>query len=120
MAIALGIFRQVSMAAGVVPVLAGLAFAGVHSLKKSPASRIGSDSDPSRIAVLYFDDQSEGGKLKFLADGLTESLIDELSAVKGLKVISRNGVAPFKGKNVPTDSVQRALKIGTIVTVDKR
>jgi serine/threonine-protein kinase len=103
------------MAAAVVPVVAGLAFAGVHSLKKSPASRMGSDSDPSRIAVLYFEDQSEGGKLKFLADGLTESLIDELSAVKGLKVISRNGVAPFKGKVVAPDSVQRALKIGTIV-----
>ena len=103
------------MAAAVVPVVAGLGYFGFHSLKKSPASRIGSDSDPSHIAVLYFEDQSEGGKLKFLADGLTESLIDELSTVKGLKVISRNGVAPFKGKVVAPDSVQRALKVGTIV-----
>jgi serine/threonine-protein kinase len=47
---------------------------------------------------------------------LTESLIDELGAVKQLTVISRNGVAPFKGKNVPTDSIQRALKVGTIVS----
>jgi TolB-like protein/tetratricopeptide (TPR) repeat protein len=100
----------------VVPVVAGLAFAGFHSLKKSPGSRIGNpDSDPNHIAVLYFDDRSEGGKLRFLADGLTEALIDELSTVKGLKVISRNGVARFKGKDVPPDSVQRALKVGTIV-----
>ncbi len=63
------------------------------------ASRIGTDTDPNRIAVLYFDDQSEGGKLRPLADGLTDALIDQLSAVKQLKVISRNGVAPFKGKN---------------------
>jgi eukaryotic-like serine/threonine-protein kinase len=104
-------------AAIAVPVLAVMAFAGFKMLgKKSVASRIGTDSDPNHIAVLYFDDQSEGGKLRFLADGLTEALIDELSAVKQLKVISRNGVAPFKGKSVPPDSVQRALKVGTVVT----
>ena len=104
-------------AAVVVPVLAIMAFAGFKMLgKKTVASRIGTDSDPNHIAVLYFDDQSEGGKLRFLADGLTEALIDELSAVKQLKVISRNGVAPFKGKNVTPDSVQRALKVGTLVT----
>jgi eukaryotic-like serine/threonine-protein kinase len=104
-------------AAVVVPVLAVMAFAGFKMLgKKTAASRIGTDSDPNHIAVLYFDDQSEGGKRRFLADGLTEALIDELSAVKPLKVVSRNGVAPFKGKNVPIDSIQRALKIGTLVT----
>ena len=60
--------------------------------------------------------RSEGDKLGFLADGLTEALIDELSAVKQLKVISRNGVAPFKGKTVAPDSIQRALKVGTMVS----
>ena len=33
-----------------------------------------------------------------------------------LHVISRNGVAPYKGKNVSPDSLQRALKVGTLVT----
>jgi len=104
-------------AAIVVPVIAVLAFAGFRVLgKKSSASRIGTDSDPNHIAVLYFDDRSEGGQLRSLADGLTESLIDELSAVKGLKVISRNGVAPYKGKDVAPDSLQRAFKVGTLVT----
>ena len=65
---------------------------------------------------MYFDDRSEGNKLGFLADGLTEALIDELSAVKQLKVISRNGVAPFKGKTIAPDSIQRALKVGTMVS----
>jgi TolB-like protein len=66
--------------------------------------------------VLYFDDQSPGGQLRFLANGLTESLIAELSSVKPLKVISKNGVAQFKGKDVAPDSVARALRVGTIVT----
>ena len=83
--------------------------------KGAQKNRIGTDTDPNHIAVLYFEDLSDG-KLRALSDGLTESLIDELGAVKQLTVISRNGVAPFKGKNVATDSIQRALKVGTIVS----
>jgi eukaryotic-like serine/threonine-protein kinase len=104
-------------AAVAVSVVAGLAFAGFKMLhSKAQASRIGTDSDPNHIAVLYFEDRSEGGKLRSVADGLTEALIDELSVVKPLKVISRNGVAPYKGKDVAPDSIQRALKVGSLVT----
>jgi serine/threonine-protein kinase len=109
--------RYALIGAIAVPVLAAAAWTGIHFTRgSSRASRIGTDTDPNRIAVLYFDDQSEGGKLRPLADGLTDALIDQLSAVKQLKVISRNGVAPFKGKNISTDSIQRALKVGTLVT----
>jgi serine/threonine-protein kinase len=104
--------------AAVVLVAGGVAAALHFRGGKAQQSRLNTDSDPNHIAVMYFDDRSEGGKLRFLADGFTEALIDELSAVKQLKVISRNGVAPFKGKSVPTDSIQRALKVGTIVTGD--
>ena len=104
------------IAAVVVPVLAGGVWAAVHFRKGANPNRIGTDTDPNKIAVTYFEDRSEGGKLRPLADGLTEALIDELGAVKQLKVISRNGVAPFKGKNIPIDSIQRALKVGTIVS----
>src|SRR5512146_167993 len=104
------------IAAIVVPVLAVGTWAAVHfGGKGAQKSRIGTDTDPNHIAVLYFEDLSDG-KLRALSDGLTESLIDELGAVKQLTVISRNGVAPFKGKNVATDSIQRALKVGTIVS----
>jgi len=109
--------RNIMLAAVAVPVLAIGAWAGVHFMGKGGAkpSRIGTDTDPNHIAVLYFEDQSDG-KLKALAAGLTESLIDELGTVKQLKVISRNGVAPFKGKSVAPDSVSRALKVGTVVS----
>jgi serine/threonine-protein kinase len=108
---------MVIAAAVAVPVLAVGVWAGVHFMGTGAKakSRIGTDTDPNHIAVLYFDDQSDG-KLKALAAGLTESLIDELGTVKQLTVISRNGVASFKGKSVAPDSVQRALKVGTVVT----
>ncbi len=70
--------------------------------------------DPRRIAVLYFESRGDED-VRFLASGLTESLIDELSAVEALHVVSRNGVAPYRKAVVPPDSVGRALEVGTIV-----
>ena len=71
--------------------------------------------DKNRIAVLYFENRSGADSLSYLADGLTEALIQELSEVKPLQVISRNGVTPFRNTSVPPDSIGRALKVGTLV-----
>ena len=68
------------------------------------------------IAVLYFDDRSPDRSLRYLSDGLTEALIHELGTVKALHVTSRNGVAPFKGKDIGPDSIAKALSVGTIVS----
>lgn len=78
--------------------------------------------DPRSIAVLYFEDRSPGDSLAYLADGLTGALIDELAAVPGLHVVSRNGVALYRGTSVPPDSIARALHAGTLVegSVDGR
>jgi eukaryotic-like serine/threonine-protein kinase len=72
--------------------------------------------EAKNIAVLYFDDRSEGHALRYLSDGLTEALIHELGTVKALHVTSRNGVLPYKGKDVTTDSIAKALSVGTIVS----
>src|SRR5256885_1710561 len=71
--------------------------------------------DPRRIAVLYFTDQSSGHTLGYVADGLTEALIEALRPVGSLTVVSKNGVAPYRSSNAPLDSVARALSVGTIV-----
>jgi TolB-like protein len=76
--------------------------------------------DPKDVAVRYFEDAT-GGELQYVADGLTEGLIARLQTVPVLKVISRNGVAPFRDPAIPADSVARVLSAGTIVggTVDR-
>jgi eukaryotic-like serine/threonine-protein kinase len=71
--------------------------------------------DPKRIAVLYLEDQSRNGELAYLADGFSESLIEQLDGVKALDVISKHGVAPFKGKQVTVDTVAETLRAGTVV-----
>ena len=79
------------------------------------SSTVAPELDPSRIAVLYFDDHSADGDLEYLATGLTERLIHELSQVEALDIVSRNGVKPFRGRDVPMDSIIRTLRVGTIV-----
>jgi TolB-like protein len=81
------------------------------------AGVIDPNSDPKHVGVLYFADDSKDGSLRFLADGLTESLIEELSRVPQLEVVSKNGVRPFRGASfdLTRDSIQRTLKIGTVV-----
>ncbi|HET7201399.1 MAG TPA: protein kinase [Burkholderiales bacterium] len=72
--------------------------------------------DPRKIAVLYFTDRSSNKSLGYVADGLTEALIHDLATVQTLKVISPNGVAPYRGTSVRQDSIARALSVGTIIS----
>jgi len=71
--------------------------------------------DPRRIAVLYFEDLSGDGELTYVADGLTETLIERLSQVRALDVISRNGVAPYREGGIPRDSIARELEVGSLI-----
>jgi serine/threonine-protein kinase len=80
--------------------------------KRAAASGVGFDA--TTIAVMYLDDRSDG-RLAYLADGLTEALIDRLSEVRSLNVISANGVRPYRGEDVPPESVARSLGAGTVV-----
>lgn len=72
--------------------------------------------DPRNIAVLYFEDLSADSSLGYVVDGITEDLINELSIVSGLNVISRNGVEPYRDVAISNDSIARALKTGSLVT----
>jgi serine/threonine-protein kinase len=72
--------------------------------------------DPNRIAVLYLEKSEQASdSLSYLADGLTEALIHELSNVGGLQVISSNGVRPYRKGDVPLQQIARDLQVGTMV-----
>ena len=107
-----------AVALGIVAVT-GAAWAGkafIWDGRRNGATGAGAGSfRPQRIAVLYFNDLSEDKHLGYLADGLTESLINQLAAVSALDVISTGGVKQFRGEDVPRDSIGRALEAGTLV-----
>jgi TolB-like protein len=95
-----------------VVVLGGLAAWQFLGDKAAP---VDTSAARNRIAVLYFENRSGNDSLTPLADGVTEALIHELSEVKPLQVISRNGVTPYRNATVAPDSIGRALKVGTLV-----
>lgn len=111
-----GLVRQ----AAVAVVLAGavamwLVFGPEKQAGGTNDTATGSTLDPARIAVLYFDDYSEGRVLEHLASGITEKLVHDLAQVPALDVISREGVKPYRSAEVPLDSIARSLGAGTLV-----
>ncbi len=68
-----------------------------------------------RVAVLYFDDNSQQHQLRYLADGLTESVITQLNGVQGVSVVSRNGVRQFRDSAVSFAAMVKALNVGSVV-----
>ena len=72
-------------------------------------------ADPTHIAVLYFDAEGADTAIKWVANGLTEDLIDQLGHLEALSVISANGVRPYREHPAAPDSIARALSVGTLV-----
>jgi DNA-binding SARP family transcriptional activator/TolB-like protein len=102
------------LAWAVVGVVLGLA-AALGLERRGSAANAAPKYDPRRIAVLYFDDHTPGGGLGYLANGLTEMLLHDLSQVEALDVVPRNGVKPYRDRPVPFDSLVAALRAGSVV-----
>src|SRR6266550_3664855 len=107
----IALWRIAPVAAVVVALAAYLAIRSARAGRGAAAGGL----DPRHVAVLYFEDESNGKTLGYLADGLTEALIAELSRIQPLVVTSRNGVAQFRQDSIAPDSIARALDAGTLV-----
>ncbi len=83
--------------------------------READGAVVSADSPLRRVAVLYFNDNSPGEKLGYLADGVSESLMKDLSHVSALQVVSRSGVRQFRGSDISRDSIGRALNVGLLV-----
>jgi len=110
-------WRKPAIIAGAVATMIIAGGTAWWALGKSPngSGEAAGGLDPNKVAVMYFEDVSSTRQLGYLADGLTESLIDRLGEVSALNVVSQGGVAPYRGTNTPADSIARALSAGTIV-----
>ncbi len=106
--------RLWSIGAGVLAVL-GLAGVMAYRTWVKPAGATEAGLDANRIAVLYFQVRGGSDSLDYLAEGLTEALIHELSGVSGLQVISSNGVRPYQKGDVPLSRIANDLQVGTMV-----
>jgi non-specific serine/threonine protein kinase len=80
-------------------------------------SRPGAPSKPAEksIAVLYFENLSGAKEEEYLRDGVTEDIITELSKIRGLRILSRPTVLPFRDKPVTAAQVGQQLKAGFVL-----
>lgn len=99
----------------IVMTFTGMTVSGHVEEARAVAAAEASALDLHRVAVLYFEDHTPGGQFGHVADGLTEGLIDELSGVRSLDVVSRNGVRPFRGSDPDPSEVGRTLAAGVVV-----
>jgi hypothetical protein len=109
---------EIWLQAGLLVICLGVSYKVIRDHRQAAASVDAASAlglDPRHVAVLYFQDLSPDSELGYLADGLTESLIDRLNQVRALDVVSRNGVAAFRGSDLPPDSIGRALAAGSLI-----
>jgi len=68
------------------------------------------------IAILPFTNATGDPNTEYLSDGISESLINNLSQLPQLKVIARSSAFKYKGKEIDPQAVAGALGVDTILT----
>jgi TolB-like protein/Tfp pilus assembly protein PilF len=74
--------------------------------------------DPGRtpsIAVLPLDNLSADPEQEYFSDGMTDELITELAKIRGLRVISRTSILPFKRAKASLAEIARQLGVDYVV-----
>jgi TolB-like protein/tetratricopeptide (TPR) repeat protein len=67
------------------------------------------------LAVLPFENGTRDPDSEYLSDGITESLIDQMSRVRALRIMARATVFRFKGSTDPQEA-GRKLGVGAVLT----
>jgi TolB-like protein/DNA-binding winged helix-turn-helix (wHTH) protein/cytochrome c-type biogenesis protein CcmH/NrfG len=88
---------------------------GLYKRLSSPGSPVSNEARISSLAVLPLANLSGDPSQDYLADGMTEELITELSRIQALKVISRTSVMQYKGVRKPLPAIARELNVDGII-----
>ncbi len=99
-----------------VVIVAGAISAGVFFLGRYTSSKQSAELPAKSIAVLPFDNQNRDPDTEYLSDGIPESIIHSLSQLPNLKVMSRNSVFHYKGKDMDAQAVAKELKVQAVLT----
>lgn len=71
--------------------------------------------DKPSLAVLPFVNMSGDAEQEHFSDGMTDTLITDLSTISGLFVIARTSVFTYKGKAVKVEAVSKELGVRYVV-----
>jgi TolB-like protein/tetratricopeptide (TPR) repeat protein len=83
-------------------------------LGRSPAAPPGGPIDS--VAALPFVNVSGEADAEYLSDGITESLINQLTRLPGIRVASRSSAFRFKGDDIDLQEAGSALNVRAVIT----
>lgn len=92
-----------------------LALGSIGLYRYFAAARVGQRTISS-IAVLPFTNESQDPNTEYLSDGISETLINDLSQLPSLKVSPRNTVFRYKGKNAEAQKTGKELGVGAVLS----
>jgi serine/threonine protein kinase/tetratricopeptide (TPR) repeat protein len=94
---------------GLVVVMAAIAAAAFYFMS-------GRRTSITSVAVLPFSNASGDPTTEYLSDGITEGIIDRLSELPNLKVISRTSAFRYKQHEIEPQKVAKELGVEALVT----
>jgi eukaryotic-like serine/threonine-protein kinase len=77
---------------------------------------IGRQQAITSLAVLPFENIGASADQEYLSDGVTESIINNLTKISSLRVVPRSTVFRFKGKEIDIQDVGTKLNVGAVLS----
>ncbi|MEP6851024.1 MAG: protein kinase, partial [Acidobacteriota bacterium] len=105
------LYRGIALVIGTITLIALLAYGIYYAVS---GSRTGRPIDS--IAVLPFENLTGDPGFTYASDGVSESLIDRLSQLPQLKVISRSSSFKFRGQDLDLNDAAAKLGARAIIT----
>jgi len=106
----------VALGAGaLVLALAALFFFDVGGLRTRLIAPAGGALQISSVAVLPLENLSGDAAQEYFADGMTDALVNELTRIRALRVISRWSVMRYKGTQKPLQEIAKELNVDSLL-----
>ncbi len=103
--------KMATIVVGLLVLIAATAF-GIRSYLHATSTEVAVES----IAVIPFVNQNKDPNDEWISDGLTESIINNLTQVPNLKVIARSSVFRYKGQEMDPVVVGKKLGVRAVLT----
>src|ERR1700757_4714097 len=101
---------------GVAVGIIGLTASLVAAAFVYPLYRSNGKTEINSLSVLRMRTGDSKQHLQFVGDGITDSLIDRLSQIPGLKVMSRSSVFHFRHPDLDAQAIGRELSVKAVLT----
>ena len=73
-------------------------------------------NEPRSLAVIPFHNGGNDPDAEYLCDGITETIINKLSGLNGVRVVARNTVFRYRGTDRNPAEIARELSVGSVIS----